>query len=100
VIVVDEDIDPSNVTDVLWALATRSDPESSIEIMRRCWSTSLDTAIPRKKWGHNSRAIIDACRPYEWMADFPKVVEVSQEIRERTWKKWQKELESALGDTS
>ena len=100
VIVVDEDIDPSNSTDLLWALATRSDPERSIEIFRRCWSTSLDTAIPREEWGHNSRAIIDACRPYEWMADFPKVVEVSQEVRERTWKKWEKELKPILGDAN
>ena len=38
VIVVDDDIDPTNTFDVLWALASRSDPVESIEILRRCWS--------------------------------------------------------------
>jgi len=39
VIVVDEDIDPSDTQQVLWALCTRSDPEKDIEIIRRAWST-------------------------------------------------------------
>ena len=45
VIVVDEDIDPTNTFDVIWALASRSDPVESIEILRRCWSGPLDPRI-------------------------------------------------------
>ncbi len=29
----------------------------------------------------NSRAVIDACRPYEWMKDFPEVAKTSAELR-------------------
>jgi hypothetical protein len=29
----------------------------------------------------NSRAVIDACRPYEWLKDFPEVAETSPELR-------------------
>jgi hypothetical protein len=29
----------------------------------------------------NSRAVIDACRPYEWMKEFPEVAETSPELR-------------------
>ena len=36
VVVVDDDIDPTNTSDVLWAIATRCDPEESVEIIRRC----------------------------------------------------------------
>ncbi len=88
VIVVDEDIDPSNTFDVLWAVASRSEPAESIEIIRRCWSGPLDPRIPVGKKGFNSRAIIDACRPYEWKDEFYPVVESSPELRSATLEKW------------
>jgi 4-hydroxy-3-polyprenylbenzoate decarboxylase len=92
VIVVDEDIDPSNIEDVIWALTTRSDPERDIEILRRCWSGPLDPIIPEGGKGFNSRAVIDACRPYEWRDQFPPVVEVEPELRERVLRKWAREI--------
>jgi UbiD family decarboxylase len=88
VIVVDDDIDPTNTFDVLWALATRSDPAESIEILRRCWSGPLDPRIQPGKKGFNSRAVIDACRPFEWMKDFPPVAESSPELRKKVFEKW------------
>jgi 4-hydroxy-3-polyprenylbenzoate decarboxylase len=60
VIVVDEDIDPTNMFDVIWALASRSDPVESIEILRRCWSGPLDPRIHPSKKGFNSRAVISS----------------------------------------
>jgi 4-hydroxy-3-polyprenylbenzoate decarboxylase len=88
VVVVDEDIDPSNTFDVLWAMASRTDPIESIEIIKRCWSGPLDPRIQAGKKGFNSRAVIDACRPWEWKNDFPKVVESSPSLREKVLKKW------------
>ncbi|MBI2304084.1 MAG: UbiD family decarboxylase [Chloroflexi bacterium] len=93
VIVVDDDIDPSNTNDVLWALATRSDPEKDIDIIRRTWSSALDPMI---KTGvsafFNSRAIIDACRPFEWLAEFPKVSQSSPELAQKVAQKWRELL--------
>ncbi len=81
-IVVDEDIDPTNVNDVLWALSTRSDPEKDIDIIRRTKSTPLDPIMRKPAQGFfNSLAIIDACKPYEWKETFPKSVEVSPTLK-------------------
>ncbi|MBI4333061.1 MAG: UbiD family decarboxylase [Chloroflexi bacterium] len=92
VIVVDEDIDPTNDEDVLWALATRCDPATTIEIVAGCWSSALDPTISpeRKAKGDttNSRAIMLACRPYHWKKDFPKVNRASDELRNRVMNKW------------
>ena len=88
VIVVDDDIDVTNTNDVLWALTTRSNPEADIEIIRRSWSGPLDPIIPRGQKGHSTRAIIDACRPYEWLKDFPPVAESSPEVRRAAQEKW------------
>jgi UbiD family decarboxylase len=91
-VVVDEDIDPSNLDEVLWAICTRSDPEKDIEILRRCWSGPLDPIVPRERKGFNSRAIIDATRPFEWREEFPLVARSSRELKERLLGRWGKIL--------
>jgi UbiD family decarboxylase len=93
VVVVDDDIDPSNIHDVIWAMVTRSDPADSIDILRRCWSGPLDPVIPIEKKGHNSRALIEATRPYEHLKDFPIVVDVDKESAERVTHKWREVFE-------
>jgi 4-hydroxy-3-polyprenylbenzoate decarboxylase len=84
-VVVDDDIDVSNLEEVMWALLTRSDPATSIEIIRNAWSTPLDPRIEpeRKAAGDftNSRAVIDACRPFHWRDKFPMVNAPTQEER-------------------
>jgi UbiD family decarboxylase len=84
-IVVDDDIDPSDMNEVMWALLTRSDPATSIDIIRNAWSTPLDPRIEpaRRAVGDytNSRAIIDACRPFHWRDKFPEGTAPSPEER-------------------
>ena len=92
VIIVDEDIDPTDVNDVLWAVATRSDPDRSIDIIRDCWGTRLDPMVSpekreRKDYSH-SVAVINACKPYHWMKDFPPVNKASEELRKNILEKW------------
>jgi len=81
VIVVDDDIDIWDSNEIIWALCTRTDPKQDIDIMTRCWSNPLDPIIPEHERGFQSRGIIDACRPYEWMNDFPKVSGASAELK-------------------
>jgi hypothetical protein len=38
---------------------------------------------PDSKVFLNSRAVIDACRPFEWMNEFPEVAETSPELRKK-----------------
>ena len=76
-VVVDDDVDPANLEEVIWAMALRSDPATSIDIITNAWSTPLDPRIEpaERERGNftNSRAIIDACRPWVWRDKFPKV---------------------------
>lgn len=89
VIVVDEDIDPSNLQEVLWAICTRSDPEKDIDLLRRCWSTPLDPTIRRPTDAYfNSRAILGACKPFEWKSEFPQEIRISAELQKRVNEKW------------
>lgn len=99
VIVVDDDIDPSNLEEVIWAMVTRSDPATSIDIIHNAWSTALDPRIhpDDKAKGKlvNSRAIIDATRPFEWRDRFPPVNMPSRETMRRAREKFSYLLEGA-----
>ena len=42
IIAVDDDIDPSNMDEVMWAMGSRCNPADDIDILRDTWSTPLD----------------------------------------------------------
>jgi 4-hydroxy-3-polyprenylbenzoate decarboxylase len=91
VVVVDEDVDPANLDEVIWAMCTRCDPAEDIDFIRRHWSGPLDPRLPRGvTW--NSRAVIDACRPFEMLGEFPPVVKASAELREAVLRKFGEQL--------
>jgi len=73
VIVVDDDIDPTDTNEVLWALCTRTDVVDDVDVLKRCWSTGLDPMAYGGQSGvfFNNRMIIDACRPFERLKTFP-----------------------------
>ena len=71
----DEDVDPSDLGDMMWAIATRCEPSESIDIIKDAWSSSLDPPIPpeRRLLGatSHSKMIIYACKPFAWLSQFP-----------------------------
>jgi len=89
VVVVDDDIDPTDTAQVIWAITTRSEPEKDIDILRRCWSGPLDPAIRKPTNAYfNSRAIIDATKPFEWIDEYPIDIRLSPELATKTREKW------------
>jgi 4-hydroxy-3-polyprenylbenzoate decarboxylase len=87
VVVVDDDIDPTDLFDVTWAMCTRCDPAEDIDFIRKAWSGPLDPRLPRGVT-HNSRAVIIACRPFERIQEFPRVARASKELRAEIEKKY------------
>jgi 4-hydroxy-3-polyprenylbenzoate decarboxylase len=89
VVVVDDDIDPTNIKDVLWAMSTRCDPERDIEIQRDSASIALD---PMAHDNLSSKVIINACKPFGRLRTFPRTAEVSPELRRKVLDKWEQTL--------
>src|SRR5207245_1249792 len=44
-VVVDDDIDPSNLEEVIWAMSTRVDPGNSVQIIHNAWTSDLDPRL-------------------------------------------------------
>jgi 4-hydroxy-3-polyprenylbenzoate decarboxylase len=74
-VVVDDDIDVTNLDNLLWAMFTRTDPSESIQFITGAWDSPADPRLPpdRRAAGNmtHSVAIIDACKPYHWRDQFP-----------------------------
>ena len=92
IITVDDDVDPSNLDEVLWAVCTRSDPETAIHIMPGFLSSPLDPTLPPEKRERGdfttAKVFINACRPYHWKDSFPPTSVASPEIREKVMTKF------------
>jgi len=65
VVVLDPDIDITNESDVLWALATRMQPREDTFIIDNMTCNILD---PSSSGGASSKLAIDATRPESWAA--------------------------------
>jgi UbiD family decarboxylase len=91
-IVVDDDIDPSNWDEVAWAISSRVDPETQIDILRGHNNTPLDPAVsPAKRAIQDytmARVIINACRPWHWRNEFAQVISSPPEMRKQVMEKF------------
>jgi 3-polyprenyl-4-hydroxybenzoate decarboxylase len=93
---VDDDVDPSDLADVMWAVTTRCEPSEQTDIIRNAWSSALDPRIPPEAKARgitaHSKLIIEAVRPFGWISRFPKVSALSHEDAHAIEKKWRAAL--------
>lgn len=88
-IVVDDDIHPDRMDELLWALANRSDPSRSVQVFKRTFGTELDPGVPIDERDANSKLFIDATIPFEWKKK-PMLAEMVPELTENIEKQWEK----------
>jgi 4-hydroxy-3-polyprenylbenzoate decarboxylase len=92
IVVVDDDIDPSDLADVMWAVTTRCEPSEQIDIVRNAWSSALDPRIPAdaklRGISAHSKLIIEAVKPFSWIDSFPKLSALSHEDAQAIEAKW------------
>ncbi|HVU42324.1 MAG TPA: UbiD family decarboxylase [Xanthobacteraceae bacterium] len=89
IIAVDDDVDPTDINEVMWALSTRCHPAEDIDIIRRTWSTGLDPSqfeMERRPYG--SKALIDACKPHQHLKEFPQTTLLRRGVYERVAARW------------
>ena len=89
-VVVDDDIDPSNLQEVMWAVATRTDPSIDIDIIQRGLGSKNDPMFVAYRYDapFSAKAVIDACRPWDHLHEFPAVAEASKELQAKIRAKW------------
>src|SRR5215831_15198521 len=89
IIAVDDDVDPTDLNEVMWALSTRCHPAEDIDIIRKTWSTGLDPSqVEMERRPYGSKALIDACKPHRYLKQFPPSTLLRREVYERVAARW------------
>jgi UbiD family decarboxylase len=91
IIAVDEDIDPTDMDQVIWAMSSRCNPIDDVDILRNTWSTWLDpTQNPPEKRPYGSKALINACKEHRYLPVFSKRTALRKEIYDKVASEWKK----------
>jgi UbiD family decarboxylase len=94
-VVVDSDIDVTDINHVLWAIFTRVDPSRSLHVLSTP-TTVIDPRLSpsRRAAGDMTMGIvlIDACKPFAWQDQFPKANRFSDAYRAQVRERWKAAL--------
>ena len=98
VVIVDEDIDPFDLGQVWWAVATRTQSSRDFEVHPFGRSSRSDPSIPRERGEYTDVVLIDATKkldyPYveAWSGHWAPVCMPPQEIMDLARMKWEASL--------
>jgi UbiD family decarboxylase len=89
IIAVDDDVDPTDFNQVMWALSTRCHPSEDLDVLRNTWSTGLDPSqYPPEARPYGSKVLINACKPHRYMKEFPKATRLRRNVYEKVAARW------------
>jgi UbiD family decarboxylase len=98
---VDDDIDPTNLNEVLWAMCTRVDPGTAVDIIHDAWTADLDPRVsPARRAAGDltvGRMLINACRPFSWRDRFPQSNVFAAADRRKVAARWRDLLNGLAG---
>ena len=88
-VAVDDDVDPTNLNEVLWAMCTRCHPAEDVTFMKNTLATGLDPSrVVHEDRPYGSKALIDACVPHRHRADFPVRTALRRATYEQVKRRW------------
>ncbi|MDP4594934.1 MAG: UbiD family decarboxylase [Beijerinckiaceae bacterium] len=89
IIAVDDDVDPADMNQVVWAMSTRCSPVDDIDFQRKTWSTGLDPSqfTPELR-AYGSKALIDACKPHRFIKEFPVRTLLRKSVYDEAVARW------------
>ena len=92
IVTVDEDIDPYNLQEVLWAMAMRCEPQLDTEVIKEIWASGVHPSVTPEQRRRNdmasSKILINACKPIFRRDGFPPEVAASPAARANVMDKW------------
>ena len=89
VVIVDEDIDPSDLGRVWWAIGMRWQPDRGTDMLQRGRCSPIDPSLHMGDKNYTSRLLIDATIPYEWEEkDRPQIIKLADPVVKRVKERW------------
>lgn len=95
-VLVDDDIDPTNRPMVEWAIQSRVDPSTQVHLERERWGNAINPAglTPERRAIEDyavGTMIIDACKPFRWRHVWDRMFkesDIGDELRTKVAARW------------
>jgi len=68
IIAVDDDVDPTDIDEVMRAMTTRANSSDDIDIPRNTWTNRNDQNLAPDVRPYESKALINACTPHKYLS--------------------------------
>ena len=88
IIAVDEDVDPTDFDQVIWAMSTRCNPSDDLDVLRNTWTYRSDPSLAPEARPYGSKVLVNACAPHRYLKQAPKRTLLRREIYERVSNRW------------
>ena len=88
IIAVDDDVDPTNFDEVVWALSTRCNPSDDLDVLRKTMSFRADPSLAPEVKPFGSKVLVDACRPYRYLNQPPRRTFLRRSTYDRVSQRW------------
>ncbi len=89
IVAVDEDVDPTNFDEVMWALSTRCNPADDLDVLRNTMSFRADPSLAPEAKPFGSKVLVNACTPYKHRASAPVRTALRESLYSRVRDRWQ-----------
>lgn len=88
IIAVDDDVDPTNFDEVVWALSTRCNPSGDLDVLRNTMSFRADPSLAPEVKPYGSKVLVNACTPFKYIGKPPVRTHLRRTTYERVAQRW------------
>ena len=88
IVAVDEDVDPTNFHELMWALSTRCNPADDLDVLRNTMSFRADPSLAPEAKPYGSKVLINACTPFKYRNHTPVRTRLRRSVYNQVQQRW------------
>lgn len=88
IVAVDDDVDPTNLEEVFWAMSVRCNPADDLDILRNAMSFRADPSLAPEVKPFGSKVLVNACTPYKYLNKPPIRTALRRSVYEQVKSRW------------
>ena len=88
IVAVDEDVDPTNFDEVVWAMSTRCNPATDLDTLNNTMSFRADPSLPPEQKPFGSKVLVNACTPYKQLGKPPIRTQLRRSTYDGVARRW------------
>ncbi|AMN41590.1 UbiD family decarboxylase [Rhodoplanes sp. Z2-YC6860] len=88
IVAVDDDVDPTNFDEVMWAMSTRCNPADDLDVLRNTMSFRADPSLAPEVKPFGSKVLVNACTPYQHRASAPVRTALRESMYTQVKNRW------------